>query len=111
MPIFEYACLNCGNPRFSRLVGVVAQSVAPTCPRCGSGDLQKMVSRFARGRAEDDVLESIANDADQINPDDPRAVRGLLHDMAGSLGEDLTGDDLEQIMDDTASSDGADSPE
>jgi putative FmdB family regulatory protein len=44
MPIFEYACRAC-QQRFEAIVRT--NDVAPACPSCGSGDLEKLISSFA----------------------------------------------------------------
>ena len=102
MPIFEYECLACGNPRFVLLVGVVAGAKTPSCPRCGSEALKKHVSRFARLRSDDDQMEQLAEAADGINPNDAGAVQRLLGDMAGRMGDEMTGDDLDAVMHEAA---------
>jgi len=56
MPIFEYACLNCGR-KFSHLSGVVADETAPACPRCGGTELKKLFSRFATVRSAEEDRE------------------------------------------------------
>jgi putative FmdB family regulatory protein len=43
MPIFEYACRSCRH----RLEAIVRAGVVPTCPACGAGDLDKLISSFA----------------------------------------------------------------
>ncbi|HIE50608.1 MAG TPA: zinc ribbon domain-containing protein [Armatimonadetes bacterium] len=43
MPIYEYRCRQCGET-FEVLV---RGEEMVTCPRCGSGDLQKLISRFS----------------------------------------------------------------
>jgi putative FmdB family regulatory protein len=43
MPLFEYACRNCSE-RFETLV---LARVETRCPRCGSSDLEKLLSTFA----------------------------------------------------------------
>jgi len=42
MPIFEYKCNTCGN-RFELLV---RGCDTPSCPQCGSKDLEKLFSLF-----------------------------------------------------------------
>src|SRR5579883_3085523 len=42
MPLFEYRCNACG----ARSELLVAAHTAVACPRCGSSDLAKLVSRF-----------------------------------------------------------------
>lgn len=106
MPIFEYDCLAC-RKRFSALVGVVADATPPVCPRCGGADLKKRVSRFARVRSEDDAIDAIADAADNMDMDDPRAMRRLMKDMASEMSEDLDPDEFEQAMEEEASGSGA----
>jgi len=43
MPLFEFACRQCGH-RFETLV---TGNRAPECPECRSADLEKLVSAFA----------------------------------------------------------------
>jgi putative FmdB family regulatory protein len=97
MPIFEYSCTDCRLPKFSALVGVSMHATPPVCPRCGSGNLNKLVSRFRRLRSEDDALDELTDLADTMDPDDPKAVRRLVKEMAGSMG-DGGEDDFEAMM-------------
>lgn len=100
MPLFEYVCNACRTGRrFSALVGVVANASPPTCPRCGGADLTRCVSRFARLRSEDETLDALAETADAIDESDPKAMRRLMKEMAGSMDEDMDADELEQMMD------------
>ena len=108
MPIFEYTCNSCATGRkFSALVGVVANAAPPQCPRCGGTDLKKLVSRFARLRSEDEAIDALADQADSLDTDDPKAVRRLVREMAGGMGDDMDADEFEQIMDE-ASDDSSD---
>jgi putative regulatory protein, FmdB family len=98
MPIYEYTCNACAR-RFSALVGVVAGATPPKCPKCGGADLTKLVSRFARLRSEDESIDALADAADNMDMDDPRAVRRLMKDMASEMGDDMDADEFEAIMD------------
>lgn len=44
MPIYEYVCGKCGA-EFERLVK--SSETKPECPKCGSGNVAKKLSRFA----------------------------------------------------------------
>ena len=44
MPIFEYACKKCGK-EFEALV--LKTTPAPSCPKCKSSELEKLISRPA----------------------------------------------------------------
>lgn len=97
MPIFEYTCNACRR-RFSALVGVVANAAPPACPKCGGADLKKLVSRFARVRSEDEAMDSLADAADSADLDDPKEMRRLMKAMSREMGEDMDGDEFEQIL-------------
>lgn len=99
MPIFEYTCNACKTGRkFSALVGVVADATPPACPRCGGTDLTKVVSRFARLRSDDEAIDSLAEQADSMDFDDPKAVRRMVREMAGGMGDDMDPAEFEQLM-------------
>ncbi|MCK5569217.1 MAG: zinc ribbon domain-containing protein [Spirochaetes bacterium] len=44
MPIFEYACKECGNT-FEQLV--MSKNIHISCPRCDGGQIAKLFSTFA----------------------------------------------------------------
>jgi putative FmdB family regulatory protein len=48
MPIYEYRCEEC-DERFEVFVRSSAQQAAPTCPKCGSGKVQRAISVFGVG--------------------------------------------------------------
>ena len=48
MPIYEYACQDCGQ-RFETLV---RSDTVPECPHCHSTALDKQLSVFAAGKSE-----------------------------------------------------------
>ena len=63
MPLFEFRCEACAK-RFTFLTGVIAENSEPACPRCGSVQLKKLISRVARGRSEDDRMDALADKLD-----------------------------------------------
>ena len=106
MPVFEFTCNTCNNNRkFSVLVGVVANTAPPVCPRCGGTDLKKAVSRFARVRSEDEALDALADRADTADMDDPATMRRFMKEMASEMGEDA--DEFEQMMEETGDDENA----
>lgn len=96
MPIFEYRCGDCRR-RFSLLVGVVASAAEPRCPRCRGQQLTKLISRFAVARAEDDVLDDMADPSRMPDLEDPRAMAGWMKQVGREMGEDL-GDDFDELV-------------
>lgn len=97
MPVFEFRCLGCGV-KFSQLVGMTADSRDPACPKCGSGELAKLVSRFTRARGEDEKLDALEDAALVGDMDDPKSVRRWMGEMASEMGDDL-GEDLDEYLD------------
>ena len=77
MPLFEYTCDHC-RKRFTVLVGMTAGGDSNVCPHCGHDQATKRVTRFARGRSDDDLMDDLAD------PD--------------KMGEDL-GDDFDEYLD------------
>lgn len=96
MPLFEYKCKSCGR-KFTALVGVVADAIAPACPACCSIDLSKLISKFSAIHSEDDLLESLADPSRYGDLEDPSAMRKFAKEMGKELGEDLEGD-IEEMM-------------
>lgn len=100
MPIYEYRCEACAH-RFSVLTGMVTETsgqASPVCPRCGSANARKLVSRFARLKSADDRVDALAAQADGLDAEDPAALREMARQIGGELGDGGEGDDLEEII-------------
>jgi putative FmdB family regulatory protein len=106
MPIYEYRCHACRR-RFSALVGVVANPRPIACTHCGSAEATRLVSRFARVRSEDDILDNLADSAEMGNVDenDPASVARWMKHMGDEMGEDF-GDDFEEALEEEMASGG-----
>ena len=105
MPIYEFICAECKR-KFRKLVGVVAQPTPLQCPKCKSTDLNRQISRFSRVRNEDDTLESLADEMDSMGEsDDPKALRKMMKEVSGAMGEDLD-DEFDQMMEEDSSGTG-----
>ena len=97
MPVFEYRCQKCGK-KFSVLVGITADPDDDRCPQCGSTEVSKLVSRFARRRSEDDRVEEMADRLDSMEePDSPSEMRGMVREMGKALDEDVS-DEMEEMF-------------
>mgnify|MGYP002642301466 CR=1 FL=1 len=80
MPIFEYLCPDC-NRVYNFLVKSLASAKQPVCPKCGAGDLRKMVSKFAVGSGHRPASPSADEDGPS-SADDPRLEREMMKLMA-----------------------------
>ena len=96
MPLYEYRCEECRR-RFTLLVGMTAQAQSQACPRCGSLRIQKLISRFAVVRTEEDLLDSMADPSTMGDPEDPRAMADWMRRVSRDMGEDL-GDDFDELV-------------
>lgn len=96
MPLFEFRCQDC-NRRFTLLVGMTAEGAKKACPRCGSENLRKLISRFAVLRSEDDILDDMADPSSLGDPEDPKAMADWMRRVSREMGEDL-GDDFDELV-------------
>jgi len=99
VPIYEYECQGCQR-RISLLIRTLSAAGAPRCPRCGSAELSRLMSRFATVKSEDARLDSLADPSSfgDLDENDPRSVARFVKKMGSEMGEDL-GDDLDSAMD------------
>ena len=98
MPIYEFRCTHCKR-KFRKLVGMVASPAPLQCPHCQSVELDRLISRFARVRSEDDTFDALSDEMESAgDTDDPRVMKRLMHDMGSAMDDDLS-DEYEQMMD------------
>ena len=102
MPIYEYECRGCSR-RVSLLVRSLASQEASRCPRCGSAELSRLMSRFATPKSEDARLEAAADPSQfgDLDENDPQSVARFVRRMGEATGEDL-GDDLGAAMEEAS---------
>lgn len=98
MPIYEYICRRCGL-RNSFLV-FPWENEELLCKRCGSADLERIISRFARLRSEEERIERTVDDAirsvDVNNPESIKNwMRKTLREYQDELGSDV---DVEEAV-------------
>jgi putative FmdB family regulatory protein len=107
MPIYEFYCPACHT-----ILNFLARSpkpdARPACPRCGRRGLERQMSRFAAiGRAKapadpaagpdtpaadarmERAMAELANRAETMDENDPRAAARLMREMSGLAGMKL----------------------
>ena len=68
MPIYEYACQDCGR-QFEKLVRADTE---PECPQCHSKQLKKQLSVFATTASAPDAIPAMAGPCSSCgHPDGP----------------------------------------
>lgn len=89
MPVYEYLCTTCGK-RFSRFFWRISEAAGARC-RCGSDQLEQLVSRVCMIRSEDSRLENLADPAKwgDIDENDPKSMARMMRKLGGEMGEDL----------------------
>lgn len=101
MPIYEYRCNDC-----RRRVSVFWRSFSeigvtrPSCPRCGSENLTRLVSRVAVVRSEESRLEALADPSSLagLDENDPKSMARWMRRMSQEMGEDL-GPEFGEVID------------
>ena len=99
MPIYEYYCADC-RKRVSLLVRSISNPGTPACPRCEGTNLERLMSRFAVVRSEEDRLDDLADDAGglgDLDEDDPKAAAKFLRKMKGEMWEEA-GEDFDEAV-------------
>lgn len=107
MPVYEFRCLSC-KAKFATLIGMTAEPDDERCPKCGSTETKRLVSRFARARNEDARIDELADRVETMSePDSPGAMRRLVRDMGKAMDEDMA-DEMEEMYETDLSGDGED---
>jgi putative FmdB family regulatory protein len=89
MPIYEYRCQDCGR-KLSVFWRSRADVKAPTCRRCGSDNLVRLISRVRVVRSEESRLED-------LDENDPRSLGRWMRKMSQEMGEDL-GPEFDEVV-------------
>jgi len=113
MPIYEFYCRKC-NTLYSFFSRSVNTEKVPLCPRCGKVRLERRMSLFAKvskGKDEETAgdmppmdeakmekaMAMLANEADQLNEDDPRQAAQLMRKLSDATGLNL-GPGMEEAL-------------
>lgn len=116
MPLYEYRCRKCGKV-FTFLVGVVADNTEPYCPKCGSTDLKKLISRIRAHLSEETRLDNLASSFESMDISDnpsPREMRSLMRKLTGALGDEVDReviDEMEAAMEEELKGEGREGSE
>ncbi|MBN1177905.1 MAG: zinc ribbon domain-containing protein [Anaerolineae bacterium] len=85
MPIYEYYCAQCDG-WFSHLARQF-DAPPPPCPRCGSLDVQKIVSQVNALRSEAGRLADLEARAEAVDRDNPQEMAQFLQETGSLLDE------------------------
>ncbi len=99
MPLYEFRCNQCGKV-FTFLVGVVANNTDPYCPRCGSTQLTKLVSRIRAHLSEETRLDNLASSFENLDISDnpsPRELRSVMRRLTRALGDEVDREIIDEM--------------
>jgi len=98
MPIYEYRCQDCGR-KLSVFWRRRADVKPPTCQRCGSNNMVRLISHVRLVRSEESRMENLADEASMADLDeaDPRSIGRWMRKMSQEVGEDL-GPEFEEVV-------------
>lgn len=104
MPIYEYRCRSC-KKKVTILTLRVSEAVDLRCEHCGSGDLSRLMSRFALVRSDDSRLDDLSDPSSLsgLDENDPKSMARWMRKMGKELGED-GGEDFDQMVDEMEAS-------
>lgn len=99
MPIYEYICPEC-NGRFQKLVRGFGDPADLACPRCGTSDVRRAISRFATLKSEESRADALADPAmfAGLDENDPRSIARWAKKLGKELGDEA-GEDWDELVD------------
>jgi putative FmdB family regulatory protein len=93
VPVYEFTCNAC-KATVSVFTRSINAPLEPKCDRCGSQDLQRLISRVAVLRSGDAMsMDSLEN----MDPNDPKAMAAWARQMQAEMG-DAGGPEMEQLV-------------
>jgi putative FmdB family regulatory protein len=100
VPLYEYRCTAC-RKRVTVLTLRVGEEVQPTCDKCGSTALERLMSRFAMPRSEEARLDALGDPSSLggLDENDPKSMGRWMRRMGSELGDELGGDELDEMVD------------
>ena len=106
MPIYEYRCRDCRRIE-SFLILNLNEPLTPVCRKCGSQDLERVLSRVHVRLSEETRLERLADPSQWsgVDEDDPKSVARMLKKMGQEMGEDFPGE-VDQMVEEAMDSSG-----
>lgn len=104
MPIYEYECEKC-RKRSSILTLRVSEKADETCRHCGSRKLRRLMSRFALPRSEESRLDALSDPSalGDVDEKDPRSVARMMKRMGKEMGEEFSGPEFDEAVEELES--------
>jgi putative FmdB family regulatory protein len=109
MPIYEYRCRKC-RKRFSVLTLRISEKPDVQCPQCSGRAADRLMSRFAMPKSEAARLDALSDPGSlgDLDADDPKSVGRWMRKMGSEMGDELGGEDLDEMIDEIEGGDDSD---
>ena len=100
MPIYEFRCEDCGRVS-DFLILSSHESFDPICKYCESRRMSRLISQVRVIRSEESRLESLADPSKWggLDENDPASMARWMKKMSREMGEDLSGEEIDQMVD------------
>jgi len=107
MPIYEYECAAC-HRRTSVLTTRISERVRAVCGHCGGKRMKRLMSRFAMPKSEEQRMDSLADPSKLggLDENDPKSVARMMKKMGQEMGEDFSGEDFDEAVEEMETADG-----
>jgi len=88
----------------------VSEKVTPTCEHCGSRKMHRLMSRFAMPKSEEARLDSLSDPTNLggLDENDPKSVARMMRKMGQEMGEEFSGPEFDQAVEELESGGGLD---
>lgn len=96
MPIYEYRCESCERVS-SIFVRSAKAELTPGCEHCGSTKMKRLISRVARSRSTQDVLDEYGAPDTGEAYRDPRQIGSWVEKRFESYGMDVPAETRDMI--------------
>lgn len=101
MPAYDYRCKDCRHT-FTRVYASyeAVEQTSPTCPKCGSSNLSRLIRRVGFAMGEEARLERLSDPSRYagLDEEDPRSMARFMREMATETGEDM-GPEFHEMVD------------
>jgi putative FmdB family regulatory protein len=106
MPIYEYQCGDC-RKQFSLLILAPSAGAAPACPKCGSANLERLMSRFGTVTSDQKRMERLSDPSSfsGLDENDPGSVARWAKRMGKEMGDEA-GEGFDEMVDQAVEDDG-----
>ena len=99
MPIYEYQCEKC-RKLTSVLTTRISEKIDAVCAHCGNKKMRRLMSRFAMPRSEESRMDSLADPSKlrDLDENDPRSVARMMKRMGTEMGEEFSGPEFDEAV-------------